>query len=161
MYGDHMSECVENCQTCQNECIKRCPVCKKNATPVPLDTVKEILKDTSELIEEDIYMCLNHNCEVTYFNTKQYYVKEELKVPVWFKENPREMTVCYCYGLSFDMIVKAVQKGFTTKDDIIKYYQLEEKKKDCSHRNPIGKTCDKLFDNVIAYAKGEENEHLA
>lgn len=153
-FGDNMSECDKNCSMCKTDCSNKCPICKSNSTYVPLETVKSILKDTSELIEEDIYVCLNRKCEVTYFNTKQYYVKEELKVPIWFKQNPTDSIVCYCYDITFEMIKEAVEKGCQTKEDVIKYYKMENKKEDCIYYNPVGKNCNTLFENVISYLKG-------
>ncbi len=155
IYGDIMSDCEGNCITCKSECNHRCPVCHGNAINVSIETVKSILKDNSELIIEDIYICLNRKCDVTYFNTKQYYLKDELKVPIWFKENPMNMIVCYCYGITLKMIINATKLGYTNKEQIIKYYNLAKKHKDCLHLNPIGKKCDALFENVIIYAKGE------
>lgn len=154
-YGDKMLECEGSCFSCKNECSHKCPICHANSTMVELETVKNILKDDSELIEENIYICLNRSCEVTYFNTKQYYIKDELKVPVWFKQNPKDMLVCYCYNICFEEIIKAVKLGYNTKEDIIKFYKKDKMKQDCKHLNPIGKCCDQLFENTIIYAKGE------
>lgn len=151
-----MSECNETCETCNTKCSNRCPVCHSNAQIVSKETVKNILITDQELVDDgDIYICLNRNCEVTYFNNSQYYVKDELKVPVWFKEKPNEMIVCYCHNITFKMIINAVKLGYNTKQEIINYYKSKNNE-DCLHLNPIGKRCNTLFENTITYAKGEQ-----
>lgn len=150
-----MNNCKGECNSCKTSC-KRCPVCHGNAMMVESETVKCILKDTSEYIEEQTYICLNHFCEVTYFNSSQYYVKDELKVPIWFKENVNDMVVCYCLNITLNDIRRVVTTNNVNNiDEIVKILGKDKIKKDCIHLNPIGKNCDKLFLNTIKYVKGE------
>lgn len=151
-----MNICNDDCNTCQSNCKPRCPICKSNAINVPIDTVKSILIDTTEYVEEDTYLCLNYRCNVTYFNQSQYYEKHELKVPIWFKEPNDNMMVCYCYRISMLDIKKAVlEHNINNKEEIISFYNKHLRKSDCEHCNPIGKNCEQLFKNAIEYVKGE------
>lgn len=153
-----MQKCDKECNACVFECSHRCPVCKGNSEKVPEETVKSILIDISEYTSGDTYICLNRKCEVTYFNSHEYFLKNELKVPVWFKEDPNEMIICYCRNITMNELRKVVEKypNVETLEQVIKILGKEKIKIDCIHRNPIGKSCDKLFSNAIKYIKGEK-----
>ncbi|MCI6508753.1 MAG: hypothetical protein PUH11_05215 [Bacilli bacterium] len=153
-----MQKCDKGCNTCTLDCSHRCPVCKGNSEKVSEETVINILIDSSEYTLGDTYICLNRKCDVTYFNSHEYFLKNELKVPVWFKEDPNEMIVCYCRNISMKdirMIIKN-HPNVTTMDQVLKILRKEKIKIDCMHKNPLGKSCDKLFTNAIQYVKGEK-----
>ncbi len=151
-----MNNCSGDCNICNTECVHKCPECKGTASKVEIETVKSMLKDKSLTITGDTYVCLNRKCEVIYFDDKLAYIKEDVRKPIWFKEDISNMMVCYCYEITLQEIIKVVKEtGITDKQEIIKYLGKEKNKKDCIHENPIGKDCEQLFLNAIEYAKGE------
>lgn len=153
-----METCNGNCNSCNSDCIKRCPVCHANSVKVPIESALAILKDNSLIDKnDDIYMCLSKKCDVTYFNNQYAYGKDELKVPVWFKQDIKDMIICYCYNITLAEIEKVVkEQHIYTKEEIIKFLKKEKLTKDCLHKNPIGKDCEQLFENAILFSKGEE-----
>lgn len=153
-----METCNGNCNSCNTDCLKKCPICHANSVKVPIKTALSILKDNSLIDEtEDIYMCLNKKCDVTYFNNKYAYSKDELKVPVWFKQELKDMIVCYCYNITLSEIEKVVkEEHIYTREGIIKYLNKDKLEKDCIHKNPIGKDCEQLFENAILFSRGTD-----
>lgn len=151
-----MNSCNGNCNTCNTDCNRKCPVCHANASKVDEQTVKSMLIDKSLIITGDTYICLNRKCEVIYFDNKLAYLKEDVRKPIWFKEDISNMLVCYCYDIRLNDIVDVVKNtGITSKEEIIKYLGKDKMHKDCLLENPIGKDCEQLFLNAIEYAKGE------
>lgn len=152
-----MNNCEGNCNTCSTECTHRCPVCKGNTEKVSNETVKSMLVDKSLVLTGDTYICLNRKCEVVYFDDKLAYLKEDVKYPIWFKENISDMIVCYCRNITLQDIIETVkQHKIFTKEEIIEKLGKNDLKVDCLHNNPMGKDCDQLFINAIIYAKGEK-----
>lgn len=149
-----MNNCDGKCDTCKTECINKCPICNATATQVPIETVKSLCNIEINS-NEDIYMCLNKKCNIAYFNKEIILKTEDVNVPIWFKVPVNEMIVCYCYNITLLDIVNAVKKyNVYTKEEIINKLNKQKQHKDCLHLNPIGKECDKLFENAIEYAKG-------
>ena len=155
--GDIMGTCNGNCNGCKGGCMYHCPICGAGAMMVPKETVKEMLIDNTKLdTSSDTYICLNKKCNVTYFNTKGLVEKKDVKVPIWFKEYISQSTIiCYCHNVTLQDIEKVVkEQHIYKKDEILKFLNKDITKKDCLHKNPIGKECDELFKNAIEYAKG-------
>lgn len=151
-----MNNCDGNCNTCKSDCSNKCPVCGATSTIVPFETVKSLIKNKDITLLEDTYICLNRKCNVAYFDANSIIYKSDVTVPIWFKEPMNEMIVCYCYNISLQEIIKVVKEHKVyTKEEVIKILN-KPKNNDCLHSNPIGKECDKLFENAIAYAKGVE-----
>ena len=151
-----MNNCDGNCNTCKSDCSNKCPVCGATSTAVLLETVKSLIKNKDITLLDDTYICLNRKCNVAYFDANSIIYKSDVTVPIWFKEPMNEMIVCYCYNISLQEIIKVVKEHKVyTKDEVIKILN-KPKNNDCLHSNPIGKECDRLFENAIAYAKGVE-----
>ena len=151
--------CNHECNSCASSCNASCPICNKTGLLVKLEAALNLVNNNSYIDKnKKVYICQNKKCTVTYFQEEnpKYYTKEEVNVPIWFKEPMNEMIVCYCYNISLQEIIKVVKEHKVyTKDEVIKILN-KPKNNDCLHSNPIGKECDRLFENAIAYAKGVE-----
>ena len=98
-----MAECNNNCSTCNTSCKSGCPLCNVKGKTVPLITVKSLIKTGSDYLNDNqAYICINRKCNVIYFQEEnpKYFIKEEVKVPVWFKSTFNEYIVCYCNNIS-------------------------------------------------------------
>lgn len=157
-----MSECNNNCSTCNTNCKGGCPICNVKGKLVPLLTVKSLIKNgLNYLTDEQTYICINRKCNVIYYqdNNPKYFEKAEIKTPVWFKSNFNEYIVCYCHKIKLIDIVNIVKNSSDdclTKEKIFKILNIKEEN-DCIHNNPVGEICDKLFENAIEFAYKQKN----
>lgn len=122
---------------------EKCPVCHGDGQKVKRITVENLVKDEHKplVTEEHYYLCLTKDCRVVYFNEAgdAYFSKEEVKVPVWFKEVESPKPICYCKDVSDTTILEHVMKfGHHTLEEIQKYTGAN-KGKECLVRNPAGR----------------------
>ena len=156
-------ECNRNCKTCASICGNSCPICGTKGKKVSSVTVKSLIKGDFLFDEnQDIYLCVNKKCSVAYYqeNHPKCYYKEEVLVPIWFKEKYDQYMVCYCHQIYLNDIVELVQhidEPNLTKKDVCKYLNKQHQE-DCLHQNPLGTCCDTLFQNAIAYAYKQKQE---
>ena len=156
-------ECNSNCKTCASVCAKSCPICGIKGKKVSNVTVKSLIKGDFLFDKtQSAYICVNKKCSVVYYqeNYPKYYNKEEVKVPIWFKEKYNQYIVCYCHQIYLNDIVELVQhidEQNVTKKEVLKYLNKQEQE-DCLHLNPLGECCDTLFQNAIAYAYKQKLE---
>jgi hypothetical protein len=157
-----MAECNNNCSTCNTSCKSGCPLCNVKGKTVPLITVKSLIKTGSDYLNNNqAYICINRKCNVIYFQEEnpKYFIKEEVKVPVWFKSTFNEYIVCYCNNIKLQDVVEVVKnsnKENLTKEEIFNILNLTENK-NCLYNNPVGECCDKLFTNAIEFAYKQKN----
>ena len=156
-------ECNSNCKTCASVCAKSCPICGTKGKKVSNVTVKSLIKGDFLFVKtQSAYICVNKKCSVVYYqeNYPKYYSKEEVKVPIWFKEKYNQYIVCYCHQIYLNDIVELVQhidEQNVTKKEVLKYLNKQEQE-DCLHLNPLGECCDTLFQNAIVYAYKQKQE---
>lgn len=96
-------------------------------------------------------MCENPNCDVVYFSKDEntIIIKNEIKVPVWFKKDANPKYACYCNRVTENQIVDAViNKGARNMKDIIKLTGAM-KNDQCEIENPSGKCCRKVVQEAI------------
>ena len=159
-----MNTCNQNCNTCTSKCQNGCPICNVVGKEVPLITVKNLLKNKQiYLTTEKTYICINRKCPVIYYQEKnpQYFIKDDVKTQIWFKTSLKEHIVCYCHNIKLLDIVEIVKQQDDTnltKEKIFKILNIKETN-DCLHNNPLGESCDKLFQNAIEYAYKQKNEN--
>lgn len=155
--------CNNECSTCKTNCALSCPICNQKGMMVRFDAAKNLVKDNKYLNKKQkVYICTNKKCEVVYYqkdNPKQY-LKEEIKVPIWFKEKYDKYLVCYCHNIYLDDIVRIVLNSTVSEkltiEDIKK--QFPKVKENCKIKNPIGNSCERLFENAIEYAYKKKEE---
>lgn len=157
MLEDNM-KCERNCSSCGSICNISCPVCGKIGQLVKKETVDSLIKDSFVFFKnEPIYLCTSRMCCVVYYqeSNPKYYTKQDLLVPIWYKEKYNQYMVCYCRKIYLNDIVelvKNIDKDNLTKADIIKILKKDTIHSDCLHSNPTGRSCDILFENAIKYA---------
>lgn len=149
--------CNHECNTCESACIIDCPICGKKGLIVKTEAALNLVNNNIYIDKnKKVYICQNKKCNVAYFqeDNPKYYTKEEVVVPIWFKETYSKYMVCYCYEIYLNDIVNIIKENnsnkILTKEDILKHF--EKKHIDCTHKNPLGYDCDKVFENAIDFA---------
>lgn len=125
-----------------SEKMASCPICQNTGQKVNRITVVSLLKQ--ELInvaeDEDYFICLSRHCPTSYYTERgAYFSKEDLTVPIWFKEES-PVPICYCK----DVTDHEIQDHVTTKQCCadLKDIQLHtgaNTGKECLTKNPTGK----------------------
>ncbi|KLE15714.1 Csac_0668 family 2Fe-2S cluster-binding (seleno)protein [Clostridium sp. C8] len=130
-----------------------CPVCKEEGTLVKKITVKHIVIDelTEKVGGNDYYLCMNDECDISYYNTESNIIfsKEQLKVPMWFKKEANPKYVCYCSKVTEEQVINAVIKdGATNMKDVLSITGAMSNPQ-CQKNNPLGKCCHQIIQNAI------------
>lgn len=153
------STCHGSCSTC-HEIENPCPICGSQGLEVPYVTVENLVVDNKkvELKDKQNYefnLCLNKACDMAYYTEDFQASVQEVKVPIWFKQNKSEYKVCYCRNITLNDIVEAVnalEKDAVTIDLVLEHLNKKDMKTDCLHNNPASLCCDRLFQSAIQYA---------
>ncbi|MBI5097002.1 MAG: copper chaperone Copz family protein [Nitrospirae bacterium] len=122
-----------------------CPDCNTQGQSIKVRTIKHWLKaGLVPLIPEAFfYLCKNMDCPVVYFSEDggTRYTKDQLRYPVGVKERTAPITLCYCFGVTEEMILSEIhEKGKSSFSTWI----AREIKLDhcaCDVRNPVGHCC--------------------
>lgn len=151
-------KCDQNCTSCASSCRELCPICGKVGMMVPYETVSRLIKGKNVFFSnQPSYLCTSKQCNVVYFQAShpKMYTKEEVKVPIWYKEKYNQYLVCYCHNIYLNDIVelvKHIDNKKVTKKEVIELLGKNNEKEDHVHCNPTGKSCDQLFENAIEFA---------
>ncbi|WP_406660073.1 (2Fe-2S)-binding protein [Methanolobus sp. ZRKC3] len=144
-------------ETSQENKNTLCPKCNEPGRAVGNVTVRHIVKD--ELIDRagtgDYQLCMNERCDVAYYNESgsTIFEKNELKVPLWYKEGANPKYACYCSKITEEDVEKAVtEKNITDISGIRSLYDPDGKCQ-CKVNNPTGKCCHGVFQTFIDRAK--------
>ena len=130
-----------------------CPLCNEIGVEVKNTTVAHLVKD--ELVDglgkSNYFLCMNKECDSVYFTAYSdvLYAKEQIKVPIWFKEGANPKYICYCNHVTGGDIINAVAND-EAKDikDIIRLTGAMKNGK-CETKNPLGKCCGPIIQEVI------------
>ena len=121
-----------------------CPVSRMKGRPVEPLTVKALLTEPAlRCINNSAHRyCPEPSCDVVYFDTKgMFYVKSEVRVPVWQKEPFGDRTVCYCFGVSESSIRAEIQAaGRSDATERVRTH-VAAGRCACEVRNPRGACC--------------------
>lgn len=150
-----MSECG-SCMHAAEGCGERCPVCGTNGIVVPVETVRSLVKGKS-VLEDFVYkICTTPGCDVSYFSCENVcFFLSDVSVPIWFKRRNQRYMICYCKDIDLFQIMEAVTDldGSSNKEEILNHLGKSHlSEEDCLRENPLGRTCEKLFQNAIEYA---------
>lgn len=150
-----MSNCCTSRTTEQQQtssCV--CPACAMNGKPVPLLTVKNLVRDHTRVLASDSYsFCRTADCEVVYFSEQSVFTKSELKVRVGIKEIASPIPLCYCFDYSREDICRDIEAtGETSVLNEIKT-EVQGGFCACEVRNPSGTCCLGDITRVIQEAK--------
>lgn len=136
----------------------RCPVCKNQGREVPIITVESLVHNFKNEAIGNFMVCMNHKCDVVYYNTKAniLYKKDLVKVPVWFKDGAEPKYACYCSNVTEEQIIEAVvAKGAKTVKDVNKLTGAM-KEANCKVKNPLGICCHQTIQGIIERFKEHE-----
>jgi len=121
-----------------------CPVSRMKGKPVELLTVKALLTEPAlrRINNAAHHYCPEPLCDVVYFDAKgTFYVKSEIRVPVWQKEPFGDRTVCYCFGVSEESIRAEIQTtGRSEATERVRAH-IAAGRCACEVRNPRGACC--------------------
>jgi bacterioferritin-associated ferredoxin len=126
-----------------------CPECKEKGRSIEIITLRALLIPTAlETIDpQSAYgFCPNHSCNVVYFSDHQKFQKEDVKVPVFQKDDGIDVPVCYCFGWTRQQIKHAVQQKIQPSKHISE--QVQANHCGCEVNNPQGSCC---LGNVTSY----------
>lgn len=148
------SRCVSKIETTRLvEKNSLCPVCRENGTFVKNITVRHMVLDelTEQVGNNDYFLCMNEECDVTYYNTESNtkFNKQQAKVPLWFKKDANPKYACYCSKVTEGQVIDAVLKdGVTDMKDVLKITGAMSKSQ-CQKKNPLGKCCHAIIQAAI------------
>lgn len=128
------------CGACQLDWDSpHCPACNKPGKKIMPITFKNILKnDRLPNILENYCLCLSKDCDVVYFG-QQFFLKDDVKVKVWFKENNPTVPICYCKGVTeADIIKHIIVRGCCNDIKDIQEHTGANTGKECLTKNPAG-----------------------
>lgn len=138
---------------------KACPKCNEKAIEVRQETVNNFLSTKLYEANRDWYCCINSNCDICYFDTKEVINTNSLKVKLWFKHTSDDVMICYCAGITRSEIKEAVNKGCFSID-AVRTYLKKHNMGECIVKNPLGRCCHEVFKKEIENCIDavEENE---
>lgn len=151
-------KCDKDCSTCMTTCNIPCPICGRKGQLVQNETVNCLVKKPFMFFQDKpIYLCTSRTCLVVYYqeSNPRYYSKQDVFVPIWYKEKYYQYMVCYCRKIYLNDIVeviKHIDKENITKEEVLNILKKDTISSDCLHLNPTGRSCDILFENAIQYA---------
>jgi hypothetical protein len=137
------------------EAVKtECPSCGEKGKNVQHLTLKSLLKASAlETIEpENSYVfCSNPACSFVYFsgNHSQTFVKNDLKVQVYQKNQSADVPVCYCFDWTRERLLQTIGTDQKPADQIKAHVQAG--RCGCEVNNPQGACC---LGNVNAFVRG-------
>ena len=107
-----------------------------------------------KITEDDYHLCMNKKCDVAYYNQRLdvQINKDQINVPIWFKEDADPKYICYCSKVTEEAIINAVKnEGARDLKDIIKITGAM-KNCNCLVNHPTGKCCSPIIQEVISKA---------
>lgn len=141
----------------KNHILKRCPICNTFGVSVKTETVTSLLCDHSKstFVIEKYALCMNPNCLISYYSLDSdisYRVKD-ITVPLWYKVNSNPIYACYCSKITKEKVIDAITiHGANTINEINKITGAM-KDPDCLHKNPLGKCCHEIIEDIITDIK--------
>ncbi len=133
-----------------------CTGCKAPGQTVKIRTLKQWLATglVPDIPEISFYFCRTRECPIVYFSEdgSVRYTKEQLRFKVGLKETVGPIPLCYCFGVTDEMIMKEIEE--TGRSSFSTWIAAETKKGNCACdvRNPSGRCC-------LADVKGAEKAY--
>jgi hypothetical protein len=116
-----------------------CPNCNTPGKKIRPETLKSLLKNDRLPANPNGYsLCLSPECNVIYFG-EQTFLKDDIKVKVWFKESDSDTPVCYCRNVTAkDIFEHIAVRGCCNNIEDIQSHTGANTGKDCLTQNPAG-----------------------
>ncbi len=132
---------------------KVCPMCGEKGLRVLKSNVGNHVDPSYwSLLDNNFWFCPTRDCDMVYFNNvrKIYFLKGEVRVPVFHKESGRDRPVCYCFNVTEQMIWNEVYtKGCCdTLEDIVAYTKAGTGRW-CPITNPSGRCCKEYLEPLV------------
>ncbi|WP_258360495.1 (2Fe-2S)-binding protein [Moorella sulfitireducens] len=100
----------EICSGKGREAATSCPLCGIKGQKVPGVTVVSLLNaEAAKSLRQIQYnLCLSLSCNAVYYGDDgTIFTKEDVRVPVWFKEKTPRI-ICYCYNVTDQEILEHI-----------------------------------------------------
>lgn len=133
----------------------KCPICKQEGIRVDKITVKHLIKEEHKgsidnINEENYHICMNENCDVVYYGSDgTTLMKDQIKVPIWFKKDADPKYACYCNKVTEQQVIEAVRKHGAKTVLEVKNITGAMKDSNCKKNNPLGVCCHKIIQEAI------------
>ena len=104
------------------------------------------------LLDRNFWFCPTKDCDIVYFNNRRgiYFVKDEVNVPVFHKEDDPSRPVCYCFNVTEQMIRDEIfKKGCCDSLEDIAEYTKAGTGRWCPITNPSGKCCKEYLEPLV------------
>lgn len=130
-----------------------CPLCNNEGKEVSDITVEHLVKDEfqSSVGLEDYRICLKENCDIVYYCTESdtYFLKDQVRVPIWFKKDADPKFACYCSEVTEEQVKEAVnQKGAKTVKEVNEITGAMKNCR-CIEKNPFGLCCHNRIQEIL------------
>ncbi|MEK6266803.1 MAG: (2Fe-2S)-binding protein [Clostridium sp.] len=130
-----------------------CLICGKQGTLVKNITAKHMVLDelTEQVGDNDYFLCMSEECDVTYYNTESNikFNKLQVKVPIWFKKDANPKYACYCSKVTEEQVIDSVIKdGAANMKEVLKITGAMGDSQ-CQKKNPLGKCCHNIIQDAI------------
>ncbi|WP_239614654.1 putative iron-sulfur cluster-binding metallochaperone [Cohnella mopanensis] len=148
-----MDCCTVSKNNTKEVAITECPSCNEEGKTVQLITIKSLLIASAlEIIEpENSYVfCSNAACSIVYFsgNHSQTFMENDLKVPVYPKNQGADVPVCYCFNWTRERLIHSIGTNQGPSHQIKVHVQAG--RCGCEVNNPQGTCC---LGNVNAFLR--------
>ncbi|OIQ08901.1 BFD-like [2Fe-2S] binding domain protein [Moorella thermoacetica] len=133
---------LEICGSEHGSSAKPCPECGTGGKRVAGITVASLLNTAvREKISDTQYnLCLSPSCKVVYYGDDgSLFTKDQVRVPVWFKEQASPRIICYCKNVTDSDILEHVitRQCCNSLQDIRKHTRANTGH-ECLTKNPAG-----------------------
>lgn len=130
-----------------------CPVCNNEGISVSKVTVEHIVSDDyRNAVEGERYkICMNEDCNVVYYSVdnKKKFLKDQVRVPIWFKKDANPKYACYCSKVTEEQVIEAVIKHNARTVKQVNDITGAMKNANCKENNPLGLCCHKIIQEAI------------
>ncbi|EOX9981318.1 MULTISPECIES: Csac_0668 family 2Fe-2S cluster-binding (seleno)protein [Bacillota] len=151
---NNVNECCHECNTQKIDQTKdNCPVCNKGGISVSKVTVEHLVTDDyHKSVEGEQYkICMNEYCNVVYYSVdnEKKFLKDQVRVPIWFKKDANPKYACYCSKVTEDQVIDAVLKHGAKSVKEVNAITGAMKNSNCKEKNPLGTCCHKIIQEAI------------
>jgi Zinc binding domain len=131
---------------------RACPACECDGSRVELITLKALLRPEAlaRLSQGAHVFCASPACPVVYFGDDGVFRRQDVLVPVYQKEPQGPRTVCYCFDVTDDRILREVEEAGTSPSVERVRAMVREDRCACELRNPQGGCC---LGNLVALTR--------
>ena len=137
------SDCCSASETTRKD-IVFCPRCGEKGKRVSLATVGAMARtdiEAAKLSGHEYKLCRNRDCPVVYYACQIELEKNELRVPVNFKERNYEGPVCYCFNHTVASIRAEIKVRRRSAAQEMITREVKAGRCACEVKNPAGTCC--------------------